>query len=298
MFLFGERSVPAGQIPFKVNFQGWVTVMGKVVFLDMDGTLIDFQQHMSQGTRLALQQASKNGHKMVLCTDRTYTGIYPWVMKIPFDAVVASAGAYVRCEDEVIVHHMLDNEKVSELTRMLWQHGAATLAQGVHARYAVAAHEKKILDFFRWLRLDGNKFLNGITVVENPSAKAALENILYFTQEGAFREVLPEILEKFDGYFHVMGVSYGSNINYSGMIGRKGVTKASAMADLLDYWKIPYDNSMAIGDGSDDLDMIQFASVGIAMENGIPELKDLADYMTTSVENEGVANAFRDFRLI
>ena len=273
-------------------------MMGKVVFLDIDGTLVDFQQHMSERTRLALGQARKNGHKMVLCTDRTYTGIYPWLMEIPFDGVVASSGAYVRCGDEVIVHHMLDNAKVSELTGLLWQHGAATLTQGIHARYAVSDHEKQIMDFFRRQNLDGNKILNGITVVENPSMKAGLESILYFTREGSFRTVLQEILEKFDGYFHVMNTSFGCTLDDCGMIGKKGVTKASGMADLLAHWKIPYENCMAIGDGPDDFDMIRYAAIGIVMENGIPELKDLADYMTTSVENEGVANVFRDFRLI
>lgn len=272
--------------------------MGKVIFLDIDGTLVDLQQRISEETRLALWQARKNGHKMVLCTDKTYTGIYPWLMKIPFDGVVASSGAYVRCGDEVVAHHMLDNKKVCELTKLLWQHGAATLAQGVHARYVNPDHEKKILDFFARRKMDGNKILNGMTVVENPSAKAALESVLYFVQDRPFTIVLREILEKFDGYFHVMSTGFGCTLEDAGMIGKKGVTKASGMAELLDHWKISRENSIAIGDGPDDFDMIRFAAVGIAMENGIPELKDIADYMTTSVDHEGVANAFRDFGLV
>ena len=273
-------------------------IMGKVIFLDIDGTLVDLQQRISEETRLALWRARKNGHKMVLCTDKTYTGIYPWLMKIPFDGVVASSGAYVRCGEEVVAHHMLDNKKVCELTKLLWQHGAATLAQGVHARYVNPDHEKKILDFFARRKMDGNKILNGMTVVENPSAKAALESVLYFVQDRPFTIVLREILEKFDGYFHVMSTGFGCTLEDAGMIGKKGVTKASGMAELLDHWKISRENSIAIGDGPDDFDMIRFAAVGIAMENGIPELKDNADYMTTSVDHEGVANAFRDFGLV
>lgn len=128
--------------------------MGQVIFLDIDGTLVNFQQRISEETRLALQQAGKNGHKLVLCTDRAYTGIYPWLMKMPFDGVVASSGAYVRCGDEVVVHHMLDNGKVRELTELLWQHGAATLTQGLHARYVNPGHERRY-----WTFLPGEKWM-------------------------------------------------------------------------------------------------------------------------------------------
>ena len=272
--------------------------MGQVIFLDIDGTLVNFQQRISEETRLALQQPGKNGHKLVLCTDRAYTGIYPWLMKMPFDGVVASSGAYVRCGDEVVVHHMLDNGKVRELTELLWQHGAATLTQGLHARYVNPGHEKKILDFFARRKMDGNKILNGMVAVENPSEKAALESVFYFVQDRPFTTALREILERFDGYFHVMSTSFGCTLEEAGMIGKKGITKASGMAELLDYWKVSRENCVAIGDGSDDFDMIRFAAVGIAMENAIPELKDMADYMTTSVDHNGVANAFRDFGLI
>ena len=272
--------------------------MGKVIFLDMDGTLVDLRQRMYPGTWYALQRARANGHKIVLCTARAYTGIYPWLMRMSFDAVVASSGAYVRCGDEVVAHHMLDQEKVRGLTEMLWQQGAATLVQGLYAGYAISGHKEKILDFFRHRNLDGDRILNRVTVVENPSGKAALENVLYFTEKEGFREILQKIPERSDGYFHVMPADFGSTLNHSGIIGRSSITKASAMEELLDYWKIPFGNSMAVGDGADDFDMIRYAAVSIVMGNGIPELKDLADYVTDSVEEGGVANAFRDFGLI
>ncbi len=272
--------------------------MGKVVFLDIDGTLIDFHQHMPEGTLPALQKARDNGHKKVLCTDRTYTGIYPWLIRIPPDGIIASAGAYIRCGDEIISHHMLDHEKVRELLLLLKQSDITALVQGVHGRYAVSDSRKKILDFFRQRGLDGDRFLNGITIVEDPASKAALEGILYFDETGSVDEKLRELCGKLEGYFQILGSSLGCGLNYSGMFAQKGVSKASGMDELLAYWHIPSENSIAIGDGPDDMDMFRYAAFCTAMENGIPELKDMADYMTTNVENNGIAKAFRDLGLI
>ena len=70
--------------------------MEKIVFLDIDGTLVNFNQQMPESTWKALKEARENGHKLVLCTGRTYGHIYPWLLEIGFDAIVASAGAYVR----------------------------------------------------------------------------------------------------------------------------------------------------------------------------------------------------------
>lgn len=272
--------------------------MGKVVFLDIDGTLIDFHQHMPEGILPALQKARDNGHKIVLCTDRSYTGIYSWLIRIPQDGIIASAGAYVRSGDEVVSHHMLDQEKVRELLLLLGQNDITALVQGIHGRYTVPENQKKVLGFFRKIGLDGDRFLNGITVVEDPAAKAALESIVYFDKTGSGAEQLREIYRKQEGYFHILGSSLGCGLDYSGMFARRGVSMASGMEEFLSYWQIPSENCIAIGDGPDNFDMFRYAAFCIAMENGIPELKEMADYMTTSVENHGIARAFRDLGLI
>ncbi len=272
--------------------------MSKVIFLDIDGTLVDFHQNITEITKDALNRAGANGHKLVLCTGRTYSNIYSWLLQLPWDGIVASAGAYVRCGEKVISHKTLDNEKVKKLIQFLERHQAFTLTQGIYNRYAKSRDGGKIMDFFAKQGFDGEKVLNGITLVEQPAMQDALESVMYFDADLAVPVLEEKIRRKFGDYFSVQGASFGYDRTYTGEIYRGGVTKATGMETLLTYWQMGQKDSIAIGDGPNDWDMIQYAGTGIVMENGTEELKEIADIVTRSVEEDGVAYAFSQMNLI
>lgn len=272
--------------------------MSKVIFLDIDGTLVDFHQNMTEGTRSALSRAGANGHKLVLCTGRTYSNIYPWLLELPWDGVIASAGAYVRCGEKVISHKTMENEKVKKLIQFLERHQAFTLTQGIYNRYAKSRDGGKIMDFFARQGFNGEKVLNGITLVEQPAVEEALESVMYFDADLAVPVMEEKIRRKFGNYFSVQGASFGYDKIYTGEIYRGGVTKATGMETLLAYWQMRREDSIAIGDGPNDVDMIQYAGTGIVMENGTEELKAMADFVTNSVEEDGVAHAFTRMSLV
>ena len=84
-----------------------VTLMKKLLFFDIDGTLVDFgNSTMSPSTADALINAKQNGHMIFLCTGRSYNQIYPSLKAFDFDGVVAAAGGYVTVGDKVIAHHV------------------------------------------------------------------------------------------------------------------------------------------------------------------------------------------------
>lgn len=272
--------------------------MSKVIFLDIDGTLVDFHQNMTENTKEALGRARENGHRLVLCTGRTYGNIYPWLLALPWDGVVASAGAYVRCGEKVISHKTMDNEKVKKLISFLEWHQAVTLTQGIHARYAKSRDGIEIMDFFARQGFDGERVLNGITLVEHPAMEEALESVMYFDADITVSVLEEKIRRKFGNYFSVQGASFGYDRTYSGEIYQGGVTKATGMETLLAYWQMTREDSIAIGDGPNDVDMIDYAGVGIVMENGTEELKKQADFVTKSVEEDGVAYAFSQWGIV
>ena len=77
----------------------------KLLFFDIDGTLVGFDQKMPASTKEALLRAKANGHKLFLCTGRCRTQIYPWLLSdYPFDGLVMCAGANVYVGDEQIYH--------------------------------------------------------------------------------------------------------------------------------------------------------------------------------------------------
>ena len=92
-------------------------------------------------------------------------------------------------------------------------------------------------------------------------------------------------------------LSYNNQKN-GGEITIAGVNKAIGMREFLKAAQVSVVNSVAVGDGPNDFEMIEFAGTGIAMGNAIPDLKDKADMVTTDINNDGIYNAFEKLGLL
>lgn len=74
--------------------------------------------------------------------------------------------------------------------------------------------------------------------------------------------------------------------------------KAAGIQKVIDIYKIKRSETMAFGDGENDLSMLKFAGIGVAMGNGVDKVKQNADYVTSSIDEDGIYNAFKHFKLI
>ena len=95
----------------------------KIIFLDIDGTLMDFDGQLPESAREALCQARAVGHRLVLCTGRVKAQIYPELLAMDFDGIIASAGAYVECDGQEIYHHIVDREQLGRAVDYFEQNG-------------------------------------------------------------------------------------------------------------------------------------------------------------------------------
>ena len=84
----------------------------------------------------------------------------------------------------------------------------------------------------------------------------------------------------------------------SGEMTKMGVNKATGMQRLMDELKIGREDTIAFGDGRNDIEMIEETGLGIAMGNAVPELKSVAKYITTNIEEEGITAACKHFNYI
>ena len=89
--------------------------MSKILFFDVDGTLVGFDGKMSESTKLALREARKNGHKIFLCTGRSYNQIYDFLLDFGFDGIVAAAGGYVEYQGKTIFHDVFGEKLVQNV---------------------------------------------------------------------------------------------------------------------------------------------------------------------------------------
>ena len=119
----------------------------------------------------------------------------------------------------------------------------------------------------------------------------SVEKINVFTADRKLRAMLWERLEGFEGLAVTSSLEYNLEINAA------AATKGNGLLCLAEYLGLKPEQTMAFGDGSNDLSMIQAAGLGVAMENAMEILKQQADYITGSNQEDGVASAIEHFIL-
>ena len=82
----------------------------KIVFLDIDGTMVDFSGRIPASTKEALHRAAENGHKLVICSGRSRFQIYDELIDLGFSGIIGAAGAFVEAEGKEIYHAYIDEE--------------------------------------------------------------------------------------------------------------------------------------------------------------------------------------------
>ena len=102
----------------------------------------------------------------------------------------------------------------------------------------------------------------------------------------------------FGDYFKVEGASYGSNVVNNGEITCKGETKATGIQRFVDYIGADISDTIGIGDGLNDVDMLSKTSIAVAMGNARKVTKAIADYVTDDVDKDGLWKAFEFLGLI
>ena len=263
----------------------------EVIVLDLDGTLTNRDKVITPRTKAALMEAQKRGKKVVLASGRPTAGVLPLAEELSlkeYGGYVLSfnGGLIINCQtDEVVFSQLLPQEANRRVIELAEEHRVDYLSyEGDHLvvnnkECPYAEKEswinhmpmKEVEDMASYLNFQVPKFLllddgDYLALVE-PRVKAALgKNFSVYRSEPYFLEVLP-----------------------------KGIDKAQSLARLLDVIGLTKEEMIACGDGYNDLSMIQFAGLGVAMENASDKVKNAADYVTLSNDENGVLHVIEKF---
>lgn len=269
----------------------------KAVFLDIDGTLCDRSGVVSESTKKALRIAAKNGHHMVLCTGRAKVQIFPWLDPSFFQGCVSAAGSCVTFGDKVIYEKVMEWEALRNMVDYFRKMGMPYFLQAEDAIYTESWSASEMHDAFLEIGRtedDAKDILGKLVVLENPEEQPGVEKALYYRCK-----VTAEEMDAILGHrFTIQDSSYKVTRFCDGEITCRGITKAIGMEKYLEYTGIKREDSIGIGDGPNDFEMIDFAGTGVAMGNGVPALKEHADYVTDTVTNDGIYKAFDHLGLL
>ena len=255
----------------------------KLIFIDMDGTLIDHKVNQIPPSALeAIRQLKNAGHICAIATGRCPSLLYGFDQKAGIDYVIASNGRYVRAREEVIHLDTMPEERVRALSEALLEHRIGFAFQTADRYVAKAlfgdAHEK-----FATL------FNEEVPVLEPdyPGYDQVLQIIIYT------EEALPTVvLEAFEDFSFVQSCPYGYDLN------RGGGLKEVGVKILRERLNVAIEDTIAVGDGRNDISMFHYVHTSIAMGNAIEEVKASATMVTKPVDEDGLFHAFEQLKLI
>lgn len=271
----------------------------RLIALDLDGTLLREDKTISSRTRKALRAASEKGVFIVPTTGRYFGAMPQEVRELPYlryAITINGAQAADVKTDEVIYRAEIGVEKTLAIMDYLdtlpviydayiendgfitrsMQESVDRFVQDAHYLNMVLNFRKPVDDLKAFILAQGK-----------PIQKTQL-----FTVDPAVRaEALTELARRFDGL--AVTSSFGGNVE----INAENANKGAAMLALADYLGLKPSQTMAFGDGLNDVSMLRDAGIGVAMENASEEVKKNADYVTASNMDDGVARAIEKFVL-
>lgn len=271
--------------------------MGKALFFDIDGTLVNFQGKLPDSAKQALQQAKKNGHLIVICSGRSVCQIYPWLIDMNFDGLIAAAGAYVEYDHQVVYRHHMDKKTVAQVCSLLNEANAAYSAQAGSRIVVTQECGKRLEKRFQSLPVAkevSEQVVNGMDIDDRLELRSDIEKFNFFDS----RIPIGEIRKRLEKDCDVTAMSFNVPTDSDGEISANGINKALGIQKFIEHAGITKEDTIAFGDGANDLDMLAYAQVGVAMGNALDEIKKQADYVTTGIDEDGIAHAMSALGLL
>ncbi len=273
--------------------------MKKIVFFDIDGTLVDFSGAIPESTVAALKMARRNGHKTFICTGRSRSQMPEELKILEFDGYVAAAGAYVECSGKEIFHHHMPVEDARKVWEFCRKENLVYMVQTKDEVLMEPDSRERFIGMLqeRWNQSREEVEKNISSEAESTPIAEKIEQIEKFCYHEC-RYTVGETRRILGGHFDVTRMSFDKPDDFSGEITCRGVHKAFGMQKVLDYYGVDRKDCIAFGDGPNDFEMIEFAGTGVAMGNAVPELKETANAVTDAVLEDGIWNAMVKLKLI
>lgn len=265
----------------------------KILALDLDGTLTNSRKEITPRTRKALIEIMKRGHTVVLASGRPEQGVLRVAESIDlhkYDGYVLSynGGRVIKCSTGEVLHAQYLPEKVvPEIFNLADELGIGMMTynqKGIVANM----HNDEFMEL--------EAFINHMDIVhyENPMEQITepVNKCLGTAPVESALKYVKIFQEKFQGY-----ISVGRSEPFFIELMPLGIDKAVSLGRLSAMVGLGRENVIACGDGYNDISMVEYAGLGVAMANAQDELKEVADYVTFSNDEDGVAHIIEKYIL-
>ncbi|MGN1164053.1 MAG: HAD family hydrolase [Candidatus Ornithospirochaeta sp.] len=255
-------------------------------FFDVDGTLLPFGKGLPESALEAIEKVKAMGHKVFVATGRSEVEMDPRLDSIEFDGGVYSAGCRVVVRGKEIARKMFSPFQKKEVLEYIEANGLLPMVQCEEGTFMTV----RAFDFFNSsliAALGRTIEIPGLVVEDEIPDETVANKILFLSPEGKAGKVKKDLSDRYS----IVDNTVGLHPSLMAEICLMGVDKGSGIKSLLEALGEERKSSVAIGDGANDIEMVEYCGLGIAMGNSSQCLKDVADWITTDVEKDGIKNA-------
>lgn len=277
--------------------------MGKILFIDIDGTLVDYENRLPASAVKAIRMARAAGHRVYLCSGRSKAENKQEIWDIGLDGYIGGNGSYVESDGEVVMHQLVTPEQCRRIVDWLHSRKLEFYLESNSGLYGSENFRQRAVPVMKeYCRRKGK------ADADQASSDTVFPTMIYGAD--LYRDDVNKVSYILDSYKDFLDAreqfpdlqngTWGGagETALFGDLGVKGITKAHAVEVLLKHLNARQEDTIAFGDAAVDIPMFEVCAQSCCMGSGGDGAKAAADYVTTAVEEDGLYNAFVHFGLL
>lgn len=262
----------------------------KIIFLDIDGTLVNSEKKITPVTKEALMRVQKEGVILAIASGRPSKGVLPFAEELELEKYAGYILPFNGCNiinyqtKEVVYANTLSMDVVKKAYELSKEYGIELITYKGDMILSETDDNPYLLIESRINKMDVEKVPNVYEAIEEPPVKCLLLG------DGDYLgKIEAEIKEKIGPNANV----FRSEPFFIEIV-PQGLDKAAAIAELIKKIDIKQSETVAFGDGFNDISMIEYAGLGVAMSNGCDKIKEVADRIAPDNDSDGIAEVIND----
>ncbi|EPZ52709.1 MULTISPECIES: Cof-type HAD-IIB family hydrolase [Alicyclobacillus] len=257
--------------------------MYRIVFFDIDGTLLNSKRQLPETVIRAVKELQNNGIITAIATGRTPYNIEDVITALGIDTYVVYNGGLLIYQGEVLEQTEIEPSTLKSLMERVQAHKHSLIVNEQHGYSVLSDNPEHVLGLLgkHWNR----KRMRLFDGLHGPVSQ--LELFCSFDEIHEYIETYPNLT------FH----PWSTGDSMFNVIPR-GVSKAKGIASIIERLGIDREEVVAFGDGPNDMEMISYVGMGVAMGNGVDELKQVARMTTKAADDDGIVYALRELGLL
>ncbi|MDD7740779.1 MAG: HAD family hydrolase [Fusicatenibacter sp.] len=260
----------------------------KALFFDIDGTLLsEITRKVPQSAAEAIKKTEELGNLTFVNTGRTWSQLPGEIRSMPFSGFLCGCGTYIQYEDQVLFHRAIPKERGNEIVRLIKKYDGDMILEGREDIF-LQEHMSRFDPLNRTRRYFRNMGLGVEKTAECPDI--SFDKFVVYTDEKTKREALFDALREDMDLIDRRGGLYEAV--------PKGYSKAAAIEFVLAHLGISKEDAYVFGDSSNDLSMFQCGAHAIAMGSHDTVLDPYTEFVSKTVEEDGLAYAMKHYGLI